>query len=317
MDSLKKAQKVVTHPVIYTKFFFTLLVEALEHLLAKNSVLETLVLEGLPLDERYMMAFTKGLSQNKSVTTLSLARSQISDAACESLCSTIKHMKEVKTFILSGCNLSFKGAEAVASLIKFQKIQRFSDAWGKSLRYQNIDSDAFHGLRKISLNNNPEIENQGLEILLEALSEDAWIKEMEMQNCGLDDEGAQSIIKCLSINKSILSFNIAGNHDVSEVFHRQISINLGNIEHDNSDSSDSKSSSEKLTKTKLIENLHYALSQLETEVFRRKQMEILNETLNKQLVEAQKELMIQGAVRVPEGFTLIATQTLNEMIEEG
>lgn len=315
MDTLKKAQSIETHPVIYSKFLFSLLVDALQNLLANSNTLETLVLEGLPLNGRYMLSITKGLSQNNSLTTLSLTRSQIGDEACDFLCSTVKHMEEIHTLILSGCNLSFKGVEAVASLIKFQKIKRFSEAWAQSLRYQNIDSDMFHGLRKISLNNNPEIENEGLDVILDSLFEDAWIKEVEMQNCGLSDEGALKIIKCLDINKSILSFNISGNPDVSEHLHRQILINLGNIAFDNSDSSDSKSTSEKMTKAKLMENFFYIQEQLEAEIFRRKKTELLNETLNKQLTEAQNELMIQGAVRVPEGFTLVSNEILNEILD--
>ena len=314
-DTLKKTKKIEMHPVIYSKFLFTNLINALQNVMTNNLVLETLIIEGLPLYGRYMSSFTKGLAHNTSIKTLSLTRSQIGDEACESICGTLKHLMNIKTLNLSGCNLSVKGASAVADLIKFQKIQRFSEAWTKSLRYQNVDAESFPGLRKIFLNNNPQISNEGVEQLTTALQEDVWIKDIEMQNCGLDDDGAQHIIKCLNINKTILGFNIEGNHDVSEHLNRHILVHLGNADN-NSDSNDSKTSSEKVTKVKLLDNVKFLEEQLETEAFRRKQMEQLNENLSKQLIEFQKELNFQGSFRIPDGFTLVSNETLDNLLSE-
>jgi centrosomal protein CEP78 len=212
--------------------------------------------------------------------------------------------------------LSFKGAEAVTNLIKFQKIQRFSEAWTRSLRYQNVDAESFPGLRKIMLNNNPRIADDGLELLTEPLREDVWIKDIEMQNCGIGDEGAQSIIKCLNINKTILNFNIAGNPEVPEHLHRHIIVHLGNADQDSSDSGESKSTPEKITKSQLLEKLKFIEEQLDAEIFRRKQMEQLNEQLHNQVMECQKEINFQGSFKIPDGFTLITNETLDKLLKE-
>lgn len=281
-----------------------------------TNMLETLVLEGLPLSGRYMMTFANGITQNQTIKSLSFARSNIGDEACDTLCETLKHLMSVEVLNLSGCNLGIKGVEAVTNLVKFHKIQRFSDAWQHSLRYQNIDVDSFPGLRKILLNNNPDIGDKGIEILMEALKEDIWVKDIEMQRCGLTDEGAQHIINCLNINRTILSFNIAGNPEISEHLHRHIVVHLGNTDLDSSDSNDSKSTPEKLSKSKLLEMVKFLEEQLEMEIFRRKKMEELNDKMQNQVVELQKEISFQGSFRVPDGFTLVANATMDKLLKE-
>lgn len=312
-DTLKKAKAIDSHPVIYSKFLFGTLVDALKSLLFNSNVLETLVLEGFPMNGIFMDKLIHGLSRNTSLKSLSFARSQVGDSACDSLCTTLKHMMNVETLNLSGCDLGVKSTESIAGLIKLHKIQRFSEAWTQSLRYQNIDAESFPGLRKVQLNNNPDIGDEGLEILTEILLEDVWIKDIEMQNCGLTDVGAQNIIKCLNTNKTILNFNIAGNPDTSEHLCRHIILHLGNCDQD---SSDSTSPSKKITKLELLEEVKFLKEQLDQEIYRRKQNEELHDTLQQQLISAQQQIMIQGAFRVPEGFTLIAESTLSDLLKE-
>ena len=315
-DTSKKAKAVDTHPVVYTNFVLTHLIEALENVLTKNSLLETLVVEGLPLMGRYLATFVKGLVQNKSLTSINFSRSKIGDEGCTSLCNTIKHSMNIKCVNFSSCNLSAKGAEAIADLIKFQKIQRFSEAWAQSLRYREADPDSFSGVRKISLNNNPQVGHVGLETITEILQEDVWIKDVEMQNCGLTDDSAQSIISCLNLNKTILNFNIAGNSDISEHFYRHIFMSLGNSESENSDSTDSNgSSAKKVTKKDLMKNVKFLEEQLEVSIIAKKKTETLAEMLQKQFNEVQRDALIQGAFKIPEGFHLISHESLDDLMK--
>lgn len=316
MDTLKKAKSIETLPVIYSSFLFTELVNSLKNLMTNNAFLGALIIEGYPLNGRYMTTFIKGLSHNTSIKTLSLTRSLIGDDACSSICSTLKHMMNIESLNFSGCNLGVKGAEAIADLIKFQKIQRFSEAWENSLRYQNVDADSFSGLRKVFMNNNPMMGNEGLEHLTTALEEDVWIKDIEMQSCGFDDRGAQHIIKCLNVNKTIMNFKIDGNHDVSDHHHRHIWVQLGRSDQDSTDSTDSKSADQKITKKKLLENIKFLEEQIENEIFKQKQIQIFNEKLNKQITELQKEIQVQGAIKIPAGFTLVSSDTLQDLLSE-
>ena len=306
----------MTAPPIYSKFLLTEFTKALQNLTTNSNMLDTLVLEGLPLTGRFMTTVASGLTQNQSIKILNLSRCNIGDEACESLCETLKHLMNVETLNLSGCNLGVKGAEAVTNLVKYHKIQRFSEAWSQSLRYQNVDADSFSGLRKIVLNNNPDIGDGGVEVLAEALKEDIWLKDIEMQRCGLTDEGAQHIISCLNINRTVLSFNISGNPEVSEHLHRHIVVHLGNVDPESSDSSDSKSSTQKLSKFKLLDKVKFLEDQLEMEIFRRRKMEELHEKLQHQNVELQKEITFQGSFRIPDGFTLVANDTLDKLLKE-
>lgn len=315
LDTIKKAQTLVTAPPIYSKFLLDELTTALQNFISNTKVLETLVLEGLPFSGCYMMPLANGLSHNQSIKFLNFSRSNIGDEACEILCETLKHLMNVEVLNLSSCNLGVKGAEAVTNLVKYHKIQRFSEAWQQSLRYQNVDADSFSGLRKILLNNNPGIGDGGIELIAEALKEDVWVKDVEVQGCGLTDEGAQHIISCLNINKTILNFNIAGNPKVSEHLHRHITVNLGVAETESSDSSVEKIESKKISKVKLMDKVKFLENQLEIEMFRRKKAEELQEKLQELNSQMRKEISIQGSFRVPEGFTLLENNTIQRLLK--
>ena len=118
IDNLKKTKSVTSRPVILTKYLFTELVDTLQSFLQHNSVLKTVICEGLPLTGKYMISFSKGLANNHSIKTLSLARSIIGDKGCEIVCSTVKHLPNIETLDFSYCNLSIDGAESIANLIK-------------------------------------------------------------------------------------------------------------------------------------------------------------------------------------------------------
>lgn len=45
-----------------------------------------------------------------------------------------------------------------------------------SLRYRDVDRDRMPGLKRILLNDNPLIGDEGLEHVTEILKEDEWIK---------------------------------------------------------------------------------------------------------------------------------------------
>lgn len=57
-------------------------------------------------------------------------------------------------------------------------------------------------------------------------------------------------------------------------------------------------------------------SQLHNEQFRQSQMEIINESMRSQLVEAQKQLTSGDALPLPDGFTLIETSHLDQILAE-
>lgn len=53
---------------------------------------------------------------------------------------------------------------------------RHSEAWKSSLRYRAPDLDCMPGLRRITLNRNPLLGDNGAKALSEALKDDLWLK---------------------------------------------------------------------------------------------------------------------------------------------
>ncbi|XP_070509995.1 protein Cep78 homolog [Chironomus tepperi] len=316
VDTLKKSRNVVSIPVIYSKFIFNEFIESLQGLLVNNNILELLSLEGFPIRDRFMMTLAKGCFTNRSIRVLNLSRSKIGDDGCEILCSNIKHLTNIETLNLSNCNIGIKGVNAVVDYIKTQKIHRFSEAWIRSLRYQNINDSSFGGLKRILLNSNPQIGDEGLKLLTDELSEDVWIKDIEVQNCGLTHVAANEIIACLNYNKTILNFNVANNLDLPEHMHRQILERLGSCDVDSGDSNESKPVQMKVTKSQLYEKIKFLENQLELEAFQQKQMKELIQSLHNQNMEYNKqiiELNEQLKQNVPDGFTLVANEHLDRM----
>jgi hypothetical protein len=310
---MKKAKKITKIPVVYTKFVFSLLIEALQKVLIQNSMLESIVLEGLPISNRYMLSLSKGLYKNHSIKHLSFTRSQLGDESCKILCMNIKHLKNIETLNLSHCNLHENGAAAVKDYIRYQKIHRLSESWNRSLRYQPLDCSSLEGLRKVILNNNPDIGDNGLKIITDELSEDVWIKEIEMQNCGLSSDGVEMIIKCLDLNRTIENFNISNNLSISERMQRSVLVKLGKLSSDDESlNSNDESVNQQLTKAQLMDKLKYYEEQLESLTYHNSQLEALNTQMNAQMQEAMNKFnryeCSSNTFNIPEGYTLISNE---------
>lgn len=55
-------------------------------------------------------------------------------------------------------------------------MKRHNEAWRDSLRYRRPDLDRMPGIRRITVNNNPLLGDQGAVLLAEALKDDLWLK---------------------------------------------------------------------------------------------------------------------------------------------
>ena len=60
--------------------------------------------------------------------------------------------------------------------VQYQTTHRYGEAWEGSLRYRRPDLDKMAGVRRITLNNNPNIGDSGARILADAVKDDLWIK---------------------------------------------------------------------------------------------------------------------------------------------
>ncbi|XP_073908204.1 centrosomal protein of 78 kDa isoform X4 [Castor canadensis] len=198
-------------PAIRSKDVTFQLCKALKGCLSASSVLRNLELNGLVLRERDLTILTKGLNKSTSLVHLSLANCPIGDGGLEIICQGIKNSVTLKTVNFSGCNLTWQGADHMAKILKYQTIRRHEETWAESLRYRRPDLDCMAGLRRITLNCNTLVGDLGARAFADSLNEDLWLKALDLQQCGLTNEGAKALLEALETNRTLVILDIRKN----------------------------------------------------------------------------------------------------------
>ncbi|KAF6327085.1 centrosomal protein 78 [Rhinolophus ferrumequinum] len=198
-------------PAIRNKDVTFQLCKALKCCLSASSALKNLELNGLVLRERDLTILTKGLNKSAALMHLSLANCPIGDGGLEIICQGIKNSVTLKTVNFTGCNLTWQGADHMAKILKYQTMRRHEETWAESLRYRRPDLDCMAGLRRITLNCNTLIGDFGAGAFAESLSEDLWLRALDLQQCGLTNEGAKSLLKALETNRTLVILDIRKN----------------------------------------------------------------------------------------------------------
>lgn len=198
-------------PAIRSKDVSFQLCKALKGCLSTSSVLRNLELNGLTLRERDLASLSKGLSKSTSLVHLSLANCPIGDGGLEIICQGIKNSVTLKTVNFTGCNLTWQGADHMAKILKYQTMRRHEETWAESLRYRRPDFDGMAGLRRITLNCNTLVGDQGASAFADSLSEDLWLKALDLQQCGLTSEGAKALLEALETNRTLVVLDIRKN----------------------------------------------------------------------------------------------------------
>ncbi|KAJ8380888.1 hypothetical protein SKAU_G00016660 [Synaphobranchus kaupii] len=198
-------------PAFRSKDMTFRLCKAIRDCLSVSPCLQTLRLHGLPLRERDLIALTKGLAKSSTLENLSLAYCPIADEGLQTICQSVKYSTSIKTVDFTGCNLTWQGAEHMANIIKHQATRRRSDVWAESLRYRKPDLEHMGGIRRITLNCNTLIGDQGAAALSHELAEDLWVKAVDLQKCGLSNEGAQALLEALSTNATLTVLDLRRN----------------------------------------------------------------------------------------------------------
>ncbi|XP_014251160.1 protein Cep78 homolog isoform X2 [Cimex lectularius] len=207
----KKVKEFTKGPVIFTKFMLINLMNALSECLSQSKALMCLQLQMLPLHGEPIQILNGALEVTKSLQHLSLPSCKIGDEYCEILCRAIRNTASLVSLDLSNNNLSEKGAASIAELLKVQEIARYGECWKHSLRYREVPNELIPGLRRVTINNNPDIGDKGLRCIIDVLFDDYWIKAIDMQNCGITDRGCTLIQKLLEIDSEIVIFDVRRN----------------------------------------------------------------------------------------------------------
>ncbi|XP_029296648.1 centrosomal protein of 78 kDa [Cottoperca gobio] len=209
-------------PAMRSKDMTFKLCKALRECLAVSSNLKTLQLNGLPLRERDLITLTKGFAKSVSLENLSLANCPISDEGLEVICQSVKYSTRIRMVDFTGCNLTWRGAEHMANIIKHQGMQRHGTAWAESLRYRQPQFEGMGGLRRVTLNCNSLIGDRGAAALAHELAEDLWVKAVDLQRCGLSNEGARRLLEALKTNSAVCVLDIRSNPLIDKVLIKTI-----------------------------------------------------------------------------------------------
>uniref|UniRef100_A0A5F9DCC7 Centrosomal protein of 78 kDa n=1 Tax=Oryctolagus cuniculus TaxID=9986 RepID=A0A5F9DCC7_RABIT len=198
-------------PAIRSKDVTFQLCKALKGCICASSVLRNLELNGLVLRERDLTILTKGLNKSTTLVHLSLANCPIGDGGLEIICQGIKNSVTLKTVNFTGCNLTWQGADHLAKILKYQSMRRHEETWAESLRYRRPDLDCMAGLRRITLNCNTLIGDLGARAFADSLSEDLWLRALDLQQCGLTNEGAKALLEAVETNRTLVVLDIRKN----------------------------------------------------------------------------------------------------------
>ncbi|XP_032873481.1 centrosomal protein of 78 kDa isoform X2 [Amblyraja radiata] len=198
-------------PAIRSKGCTLQLCASIRDCLIASSALKSLELQGLPLRHGDLTTLTKGLSRTKSLQNISLAYCPIGDEGLEIICKSLKNSATIKTINFTGCNLTWCGAEHITKVIKYQATKRHSEVWAESLRYRHPDLDCMTGLRRITMNCNSLIGDTGAVAFAEALKDDLWLKALDLQQCGMSNEGAKALLNSLQSSTTLIVLDVRKN----------------------------------------------------------------------------------------------------------
>ncbi|KAM7092754.1 centrosomal protein of 78 kDa isoform 5-T5 [Molossus nigricans] len=127
---------------------------------------------------------------------------------CKALKCCLSASNALKNLELNGLVLRERDLNI---LTKYQTMRRHEETWAESLRYRRPDLDCMAGLRRITLNCNTLIGDIGASAFAESLTEDLWLRALDLQQCGLTNEGAKTLLKALENNRTLVILDIRKN----------------------------------------------------------------------------------------------------------
>ncbi|XP_048513405.1 centrosomal protein of 78 kDa [Athalia rosae] len=203
VNSEDKARAIGKAPVVLTRFLLEWLSHSVSQCVRNSPVLTSLELEGIPLPPDCLAVLCVGLAATGTLKNFSLQRCRIGDASCEMICRTVAGVKSIKSLNLSQCDLTFRCGPALAAALSRQKLELYHETWKDSLRYREPDFEAMPGLRRLTLNGNPQLGDFAAGEIIEAVRDSLWLKALDLHNCGLTDKTACQFLDLLGANQTL------------------------------------------------------------------------------------------------------------------
>ncbi|XP_074787337.1 centrosomal protein of 78 kDa isoform X2 [Athene noctua] len=209
-------------PAIRSKDLTGQLCKAVKGCLSMSDVLKNIELQGLLLRETDLILLTKGLATASSLESVSLAHCPIGDGGLQTICQSVKNSATIRCVNFTGCSLTWRGAEHISNVLKHQAMKRHGEAWAESLRYRRPDLDYMTGLRRITFNCNMLVGDRGASAFADCLGEDLWLKALDLQQCGISNEGARSLLDALQTNTTLVVLDIRKNPLIDHLMMKNI-----------------------------------------------------------------------------------------------
>lgn len=139
---------------------------------------------------------------------------------------------------MTGCSLTaVSGNYGLVDVIKKQQYKRHEECWAHSLRSSTANPNIMLGLRRLTLNDNPKLGDDGVAELFEALKDDLFVKAVDLQNCGLTDRGAEMALSMLTFNDTLVVLDMRKNALMSA---SALEMVMGQLYKNNADKSETK-----------------------------------------------------------------------------
>ncbi|XP_076751241.1 uncharacterized protein LOC143423641 [Xylocopa sonorina] len=232
INSEDKARTMGKAPVVLSRYLLEWLSQSVAQCVRNSPVLTNLELEGIPFPPDCLAVLCVGLSHTHTLHYLSLQRCYIGDNSCELLCRTVADVPSVRSLNLSYCDLTGKCGRALAAALSRQKLLLYHDTWKQSLRYQEPNLEAMPGLRRLTLNDNPQLGDAAVIELIEAVRDSLWLKALDLQRCGLSDKIGKDLLELLDYNSTLNILDVRQNVNLNEALVKEV---VKRLEENNAD----------------------------------------------------------------------------------
>lgn len=222
INSEDKVRTMGKAPVVLSRYFLEWLSHSVAQCVRNSPVLTNLELEGIPFPPDCLAVLCVGLSHTHTLHYLSLQRCYIGDSSCEVLCRTVADVMSIRSLNLSYCDLTCKCGPALAAALCRQKLLLYHDTWKQSLRYQEPNLEAMPGLRRLTLNDNPQLGDAVVVELIEAVRDSLWLKALDLQRCGLTDQVGKDLLELLDYNNTLSVLDVRQNVNLNEALVKEV-----------------------------------------------------------------------------------------------
>ncbi|XP_076658314.1 uncharacterized protein LOC143362219 [Halictus rubicundus] len=216
INSEDKARTMGKAPVVLSRYLLEWMCHSVGQCVRNSPVLTSLELEGIPFPPDCLTVLCVGLSHTKTLRYLSFQRCYVGDGSCEVVCRTVADIPSIRALNLSSCDLTCKCGPALAAALSRQKLALYHDTWQQSLRYQEPNLEAMPGLRRLTLNDNPQMGDAVASEIIEAIRDSLWLKALDMQRCGLTDKVAKDLFDLLDYNTTLVVLDVRQNVNLNE-----------------------------------------------------------------------------------------------------